>query len=123
MRICVTGGRDYFNEDFVKDVFKKLPQLSFVGVGCATGLDAMVREYVKLNNIQHQVFKADWTNLGRKAGPIRNEEMLKGSKPDFLLTFIGGRGTNNCTLLAQSFGIKTIDLRDETLKGLEIFNV
>lgn len=120
MRICVTGGRDYLNQDFVKDVFKRLPLLSFVGVGCCTGLDAMVREYARSNNITYQIFKADWTNLGRKAGPIRNEEMLRGSNPDYLLAFVGGRGTKNCSVLAKRLGIKVIDLSNEDIKELNV---
>jgi len=119
MKICVTGGRDYSNKEFVEKVFNLLGnRIEHVGVGCATGLDALVRDYTISNNLSREVFNADWTGLGRSAGPIRNEKMLRDTKPDYLFVFPGGRGTQDCKSKAIFLGIKIIDLSEENLDKL-----
>jgi len=75
--------------------------------GGATGADKLAKEYAQLNNIPYVEEKADWS-LGKKAGPIRNELMLKKYLPDLVIAFPGGRGTDNMVRLAKSYGVETI---------------
>ena len=46
--------------------------------------------------------------LGRKAGPIRNQRMLDEGKPDLVVAFPGGKGTNGMIDLARNAGVRVI---------------
>lgn len=81
-------------------------------VGCARGLDALVRAYAQ----DKEVFEADWAKKGRAAGPIRNSAMLaaaiRASKdkgiPMLLVAYPGGNGTEDCTLQARRAGFPLV---------------
>lgn len=103
-----TGGRDYKNKDRALQTFISLVSPSddvFVGC-CPTGLDAMVREHFNNGWEQARVFKANWNELGRAAGPIRNGEMIMAAPPDaILVAFLGGDGTKDCIRQAKKRGL------------------
>lgn len=115
MKIIVTGGRDYSDSNFVCNVLKRLdPEIICVG-DCPTGVDYYVEYYCSLNNIEYFRYKADWKNLGKKAGPIRNYEMVKANlDADFLLAFPGGKGTENCIKWAIEYDIPVLRVINES---------
>jgi hypothetical protein len=55
---------------------------------------------------QQEIFPADWERYGKRAGPIRNAEMVKAGA-DVVLAFPlpGGRGTQHTIRLAREAGI------------------
>jgi hypothetical protein len=111
MTILVCGGRDYKNK---QKVFKALDlffpheceeePLSIIEGG-ATGADELARLWAESNNIEYHHCPADWEKHGKSAGPIRNQEMLDTYKPDIVLAFKGGRGTQNMIDKAMKKGI------------------
>jgi hypothetical protein len=54
---------------------------------------------------------ADWAGLGRKAGPIRNEQMLSEGQPHLVVAFPGGRGTAHMVGIARAAGVEVIEIR------------
>ena len=54
-----------------------------------------------------EVFPADWVNLGRGAGLIRNRRMLEQGKPDLVLAFWDGRsrGTEHMIKISRAYGV------------------
>ena len=63
--------------------------------GCAQGADALGERYAWRHHLKVERYPADWENLGKAAGPIRNEEMAKNA--DALIAFplygVPNRGT------------------------------
>ena len=62
-------------------------------------LQKAMRKY-GIDNFELEIYQADWKHLGRKAGLLRNIEMVEGSrfghKPDILISFnMGTRGTQH----------------------------
>ncbi len=59
--------------------------------------------------VQVLKFPANWTKLGRAAGPVRNRQMLREGKPDFVLAFHKNlnesRGTKDMVAVARKAGI------------------
>lgn len=100
MRIVVTGGRDFVDRDFLFSVLKEL-DITFMAFGDAKGADALAKEYAVENKIRYLVFVADWVTHGKAAGPIRNEKMLASIKPDLVVAFRGGKGTEDCVRTAM----------------------
>jgi len=109
MRVIVCGGRDFEDRDFL---FKKLNMLNVehgfdvIYEGGARGADTFAREWAKEANIPCQTFPAEWDKYGAKAGPIRNQVMLD-QRPDLVIGFAGGRGTDHMLKIASKAGITT----------------
>src|SRR5574338_374361 len=105
-RIVVTGGRKYSDWVMINDVLEMLAP-DEIYVGDATGADSMAYEWAKDREIPVKVFEARWSELGPKAGPIRNIEMLEAALNDeayelqlMVVAFPGGKGTNSCAKAA-----------------------
>jgi UDP-N-acetylmuramoylalanine-D-glutamate ligase len=110
MIIIVCGGRNYQNEVFVDKVLsiihKNYP-ISLLIHGGATGADSLANSWAIQNNVSRKVYYADWSQ-GRKAGPLRNKQMLT-ENPDLVVAFPGGKGTKNMISQARQANIKILE--------------
>ncbi len=108
MKIMVTGGRDYNDEEFVRATFNAFEyahgRVDTLVVGDATGLDSIAKVLGYEFGWDVKVYYADWKKFGKCAGNIRNGWMVK-TKPDFCLPFPGGRGTADAVRQATKAGI------------------
>lgn len=80
--------------------------------GAAEGVDLVAKKWyidrVKRANIMRtepKAYPADWNRFRNGAGHKRNEAMLKGFKPDILVSFPGGAGTHDCEVQAHGLRI------------------
>lgn len=55
--------------------------------GGARGADRLAGQVAESLNIPTEVYQPDWNTHGRKAGILRNQEMLDEGKPDLILAF------------------------------------
>lgn len=112
MKVLVTGGRDY--HDWEK-VFKTLDELNnqykftLLINGGAKGVDWLATLWAEARKIELKVCPANWKEYGRKAGILRNHEMLKES-PDLVVAFPGGKGTANMVHISKKSGIEVIEI-------------
>lgn len=111
-RLLVTASRDWPAPALLRNVLEMLyrPHIVLV-VGDATGGDRVAaRQWTKMGG-SVSVYRADWKNLGRRAGHARNEVMCHSLNPgtDLGLAFIfnNSRGATHCKTYAQSWGIVT----------------
>lgn len=114
-RIAVTGGRNFNDEQMVRNAFNliRLSRSDTLVHGACSGADALCARIAGNAGVPVEAHPADWKAYGRAAGPIRNRQMLE-SGIDLLIAFPGGRGTDNCASLAGKMGIALLDLRDNT---------
>ena len=113
MRVLVCGGRDYKNKARVEQVLNYLPKKDLVIIqGNAPGADYLAKEWAKENNVECLSFPADWQQYGKRAGYIRNKQMLDEGKPDLVIAFPGGTGTNMMVTLSESAGVMTKRVTD-----------
>ena len=106
MKVLVCGGRDYANLDAVMIAIRKLsPRPSHIIHGSAMGADALAGEAAAKLGIQDVRCPANWGLHGRRAGPIRNHNMLE-LHPDLVLAFPGGNGTAHMCKIARQRGIQ-----------------
>lgn len=114
MRVLVCGGRDYMDYN---SVYRALDELEVSnGVACviagdATGADQFGHIWAVRHGKESKVYKPLWRQLGRKAGPLRNQRMLDEGKPDVVLAFPGGRGTSDMVQRAKRAGVKVLEVR------------
>lgn len=121
-KVLVCGGRDYSNIEKVKDVLDMINDICrnnfiessemIVIHGGARGADSLAGKWAKQNNIQSEVYLADWQNHGKRAGPIRNELMLKTGKPNIVVAFPGGNGTKHMVSIAKRDNIEVYEVKD-----------
>jgi len=111
--LAVCGGRDF---NYKATVFNALdaihsetPIERLLTGGCR-GADLQAEDWAEEHYVPIITFNADWGTNGRKAGPIRNQLILDDGKPDVLLAFPGGKGTEDMKRRARKAGIKIIDL-------------
>lgn len=114
MKVLVCGGRDYNDYGHLKRVMTNFvasrgidKEKLFIIHGGALGADSMAEFWAKENSVKTLVFRADWTQHGKAAGPIRNRQMVKVG-PDIVIAFPGGPGTADMIKVAKEAGIKVI---------------
>ncbi len=109
MRVLVCGGRDFANWPslmrHLDPLLIKFPDI-FVISGAARGADKIAVEWAILNNVPFKEYPAHWDRYGKSAGVIRNKEMLVRGKPDLVVAFPGGRGTDNMCKQAEKAGVE-----------------
>src|SRR5262245_59385557 len=99
MRVLVTGGRSFSDQELLVAVLDRLDAARGFTVlihGDASGADHLAGEWAKSRSIEVLARPADWKKYGRAAGPIRNSQMLD-EKPDLVVAFPGGKGTADMT--------------------------
>ncbi len=111
MRILVCGGRDFTDKEYLftqLDNFSKNNIVDCIIEGNAKGADRLAGYWARYNHIHNIKFNADWNKYNKAAGAIRNKQMLDEGKPDIILAFPGGKGTNHMIDLAISYGITVL---------------
>jgi len=98
MKVIVAGSREFQDYLFLKeqlDQYRKDNEITEIVSGMAKGPDKMALLYALDNKIPTAKFPADWDTYGKRAGPIRNEQMAKYA--DALVAFWDGvsKGTKN----------------------------
>jgi hypothetical protein len=105
--VVVTGGRGYADRGAVFLALSQLHKgrpITLLVHGGAPGADALAKEWAEHAGVMLMEFPADWEKYGRRAGPIRNREMLKESYPDLVVAFPGGKGTASTVGYAEEMG-------------------
>lgn len=109
MRILVCGGRDYADQDTVfatlDHVITLFGEITGVIHGAAKGADSLAGQWANERKIAELKYPANWTKYGKRAGYLRNQEMLDKGKPDFVVAFPGGRGTAMMVDIANKAGV------------------
>jgi len=111
MRILVCGGRDYLDSEKVAKVLNQYLAEDLVIIqGDARGADGLARSWCKKMAVKCENFPADWDKYGKRAGFIRNAQMLKEGKPDIVIAFPGGKGTAMMVKLAEAANVEVREI-------------
>lgn len=109
IKILVTGGRAYDDYNHVFAILdrtnEKLNGNFIIIQGGARGVDSYALDWATMHGIPNITVQADWEKHGKAAGPIRNQRMLDDYKPDLVLAFPGGKGTDDMVKRAIKAGI------------------
>lgn len=130
-RILVCGGRtftdtsiifgylDFKSRDFTED--------AVIIHGAARGADSKAGEWAHIRGYKVEEFPAKWNDLAhpdaviattsygklynKNAGFIRNQQMLVEGKPDLVIAFPGGGGTENMIKQSKLAGLAPIRIK------------
>jgi hypothetical protein len=113
VKVLVCGSRDFYDWRTLEQElyeFRKENNITQIIQGCAHGTDRLAKQYGLYENIPVVDFPARWDLYGKRAGPIRNGEMLREGRPDLVFAFRAQNsiGTSNMIAQAEKSGVKTI---------------
>lgn len=109
MRVLICGGRDFTDHKLLEGTLDKYAITAIINGG-ARGADALSTLYARVKSIPLEIHYARWDLHGKAAGPIRNQRMLDEGRPDLVLAFPGGIGTNDMVQRAIKAGVKVIQI-------------
>lgn len=129
MKVLVCGGRNYEDRAKVFEVLdyidKNRSKISLVIHGAAKGADSFGKSWANERGVEDDPYPALWTWLeapgaiikrrkdgtayNANAGPDRNTKMLVLGKPDCVVAFPGGDGTDNMIRQARNAGVRVFE--------------
>lgn len=110
MRVLVCGGRTFNNAGLLIATLDRMHldrRFSLLIHGGAKGADTLAGDWAQHRGVCVTCYPAKWS-LGKRAGLIRNQQMLDEGRPELVVAFRGGTGTTHMTLIAEKAGIETI---------------
>ncbi|QXN72188.1 DprA-like DNA processing chain A [Rhodobacter phage RcRios] len=108
MRIIVCGGRDFSDREALFRVLDDLHSthgFTLLVHGAARGADRLAGEWAEARGVTCKPIAADWQMHGLRAGPVRNREMLRTCKPEIVVAFPGGSGTEHMIEISRKAGV------------------
>ena len=105
MRVLVCGGREFDDKRRLfaaLDEFDEECGITVLIQGDAKGADKLAAEWAKKHDIKVETYPADWRKFGKRAGWIRNNQMIAEGKPEVVVAFSGGVGTQMMKHLAEA---------------------
>lgn len=103
-QVIIAGGRDFADYGLLQakcdQFFREKPPTAIIS-GAARGADTLGARYARERGVPVLEFPADWVRLGKRAGMVRNLQMLDSA--DAVVAFWDG----------QSRGTAHYDQRDE----------
>jgi hypothetical protein len=115
IRLLVCGSRTYSDYERLSTVLNSLPDRPAVVInGGMSGADALSSFWAYENLIDTECEGAKWGRHGKKAGPIRNQDMLERHEPNLVVAFYDkspeqSRGTAHMVKLARQYGLEVIE--------------
>ncbi len=111
MVVLVCGGRDYSDVNHLTlflDTQNIATPITTLIAGGARGADTLAEHWARSRGIQTAIYTAQWERYGRSAGPRRNSDMLRDGKPNLVIAFPGGAGTENMIRQSLEAGVRVI---------------
>jgi hypothetical protein len=126
MKVLICGGRDFTDWTFFRDKLHEIAEARFprtppddygnylydvtVIAGGADGVDNLAASWAAVEWTAYKEFPADWKRYGKRAGYLRNKQMLDEGKPDLVIAFPGGKGTAMMVRIAKAAGVEVIEI-------------
>lgn len=115
MKVLVCGSRNWIAQSVIMRELSKLPDGTIIIHGACRGADNIAGFVAEILGFEIRAYPARWDALGRRAGIVRNQEMLdkehtEGEPIDLCLAFHSdpalGTGTADMVRRAELAGIK-----------------
>jgi hypothetical protein len=108
MKLLVCGGREFNDFDKMSKVLSEYTGEITLAHGNCKGTDRLAEQYALEHNWNVVPYPANWALYGKSAGPLRNQKMLVDFKPDVVVAFPGGKGTEDMIYKVKRAGIKLV---------------
>src|ERR1019366_3739515 len=101
MKIAIVGSRDYPHPEKVRALINNLPADTVVISGGARGVDTWAEQAARARGLEVIIFPALWHAYGKRAGFIRNRQIVESA--DKVVAFWDGlsKGTKMSIDISQ----------------------
>jgi predicted Rossmann fold nucleotide-binding protein DprA/Smf involved in DNA uptake len=80
MKLAIIGSRDFNDYKLLTQTLETYrDKITIVVSGAARGADSLGEKWAIENKKETLIFPADWDKYGKRAGYIRNEDIIKNS--------------------------------------------
>lgn len=111
MRTIIAGSRSITDMELLLKTIKEADQngltITTILCGGANGVDTLGREWAKKHNIPIEYYPANWDKHGKRAGYVRNQEMVHNAEALIAIWDGKSKGTEHTIDLAQKANLKT----------------
>lgn len=107
MKLAIIGGRDFLDYELLKSVVDKVKTpITLIVSGGANGADRLAERYARERGIPTKIFPAEWDKYDKRAGFLRNVDII--TEADGVIAFWDGesRGTKSSIEIAEKQGKK-----------------
>lgn len=111
MRILICGSRTFDDKAAIQAVLSMYdPAEDIIIEGAAPGADTLAFQVGRQLGFSVHVYPAQWNKYGKRAGYLRNKQMLVEGRPDIVHAFPLGesKGTRMMIKLAQEAGVEVV---------------
>jgi hypothetical protein len=119
MNFALIGTRSFFDYVLMKTVLSQY-KIDKIISGGARGADKLSEKYAKENNIEIEIFPADWNKYGKAAGFKRNYDIIDNC--DVVIAFWNGESSGTKHSLTYGKKLKKHIVIIEYLKIKDIFD-
>jgi hypothetical protein len=111
MKVAVIGSRNFNDYEEVKQVLSNI-KITLLVSGGAKGADTLGQKYAEEHNIETKIFLPDWEKYGKKAGFLRNSDIINES--ELVVAFWDGlsKGTLDSIKKAEKKGKNILIIRN-----------
>ena len=106
MRVLVCGSRHFYDWRLLEKVLDEA-NITYLIHGGAAGTDSLAQQWALYNNTPYRSYPAYWDTYGKRAGIIRNKQMVEDGNPESIIAFLApnSKGTANSIQLANTTNI------------------
>lgn len=104
MKLAIVGSRSFYNYQFLEDTILELYSDCYIEEivsGGARGVDTLAREFANNWGIPIKEFIPEWDKLGKRAGMVRNKDIIDYSTCVAAFWDLHSPGTKNAITLAK----------------------
>lgn len=106
MHVAIVGSREWPEPERVKAYVDSLPEGTVVVSGGAKGVDTWAEEAAKARGLEVMIFPADWKTYGKRAGMIRNQQIVLAA--DEVVAFHDGTSKGTAHTIKMARGMKKL---------------
>lgn len=111
IRLLITGSRSWDNIEYIRSAFIAVSDeygddITLVSGACPTGADRLGEMVAAELNWNIELYPADWNTYGKRAGFVRNSQMID-TDPDIVVGFVrnGSKGASMTVNLGKKKGL------------------
>lgn len=104
MKVAIIGSREFNDYELLCNSLEKVKdKITLIISGGARGADSLAERFASENNIKTLIYKPDWDKFGKRAGFLRNKDIIAAA--DIIVAFWDGasKGTESGINLAEQY--------------------
>src|SRR3990167_1411072 len=101
LNVAIVGSRDFPSQYVVESMIYELPAHHRIVSGGARGPDTWAEQTAKHHKRETLIFSADWNKFGKRAGFVRNNQIIKAADLVIAFHYNNSPGTKHSISLAK----------------------